>query len=158
MSPSKGLFCFIAELVSWALSMKQGRKHLFAQGSRTFESIPPTEGALLQHCKRAVYQGGHIWGQTLELNPVLPNPSDWGWKHSENSWQPYWTALPEAVNACYELIHCGCKKASRGQCKCKHNALACTELCVCEGGCAVIACMLLSKQHLYSAAWIKIKK
>ena len=80
--------------------------------------------------------GGYVWGQTLMLNPKLPSPSDWGWMHTDDGWKPYWTTLPEAASACYELIHCGCKKACRGQCKCKRNALSCTELCAGEGGCA----------------------
>ncbi|KAG0715861.1 hypothetical protein GWK47_010975 [Chionoecetes opilio] len=37
--------------------MKQERK-LFCQKNRTMENIPPTQQALLQHTKRAVYQAG----------------------------------------------------------------------------------------------------
>ena len=29
------------------------------------KSIPPTKAALKEHVKRAVYQGGHVWGQML---------------------------------------------------------------------------------------------
>lgn len=117
-------------------TVNEARKHLFALGSRSLENIPPTEASLLQHCKRAVYQGGHIWGQTLQLDPVLPSPLEWGWKMAAAGWQPYWTTLPEASKACHELIRCGCKTTCRGLCKCKKNTLSCTELCVCQGGCA----------------------
>jgi len=72
-------------------TVNEARKHLFAQSSRSLENIPPTEAALLQHCKRAVYQGSYVWGQTLQLSPVLPSPGDWRWVHADHGWQPYWT-------------------------------------------------------------------
>ena len=117
-------------------TMNEARKHLFAQGSRSLENLPPTEAALLEHCKRVTYQGGYIWRQILTHVPVLPNPSDWGWTMTEHGWYPHWTALPEASRACQELIRCGCKETCRGLCKCKKNELNCTELCACQGGCA----------------------
>jgi hypothetical protein len=117
-------------------TVNEARKHLFAQGSRSLENIPPTEASLLEHCKRATYQGGHIWSQTLKLHPVLPSPLEWGWKKTENGWDPYWTTMPEASRACQELIHCRCQNACRGVCKCRMNVLRCTELCMCQGGCA----------------------
>ena len=105
-------------------TVNEARRHLFAQGSRSLEHIPPTQGALLQHCKRAVYQGGYIWGQALVPDPTLPSPANWGWRHDGDGWQPHWTDLPEAASACHELIRCGCNKACSGHCKCKRNALA----------------------------------
>ena len=86
---------------------------MFAQGSRSLENIPLTEASLLEHCKRAAYQGGHIWGQTLTLNPEFPSPLEWGWRLTEHGWNPYWTTLPEAPRACHSLIRCGCSKACR---------------------------------------------
>ena len=44
-------------------SVNKVRKYLFAQKSREIENIPPTADALEEHAKRAVYQGGHVWGQ-----------------------------------------------------------------------------------------------
>ena len=49
---------------------------LFAKGSRTLENIPPTQGALLQHVKRAAFQAGHVWGQALQSQQELPSPAD----------------------------------------------------------------------------------
>ena len=43
------------------------------------QQIPPTRAALEEHAKRAVYQGGHMWGKKLLPDPVLPLPTDWGW-------------------------------------------------------------------------------
>ncbi|KAI0243305.1 hypothetical protein LSAT2_015899 [Lamellibrachia satsuma] len=40
--------------------------------------IPPTKAAMEEHVKRAAYQGGHVWGQTLLPAPELPPPTSWG--------------------------------------------------------------------------------
>jgi len=49
------------------------------------KQIPPTRAALEEHAKRAVYQGGHIWGKKLLPDPVLPSPIDWGWVKTEGT-------------------------------------------------------------------------
>ena len=41
-------------------NVNEARKHMFAQGSISLENIHLTEASLLEHCKRATYQGGHI--------------------------------------------------------------------------------------------------
>ena len=51
---------------------------MFAKGNRQLENIPPTREALRQHAKRAVYQAGHIWGQSQTANPDMPSPAEWG--------------------------------------------------------------------------------
>ena len=116
-------------------SVNEVRQELFSKKSRSLDSIPPTRAALLQHAKRAVFQGGYIWSQTLVKNPVLPSPADWGWQRDGSSWVPYWTTLPQAKDMCYELIRCGCKTACRGRCKCMKANLTCTGLCNCGGNC-----------------------
>ena len=101
------------------------------------QSISPTHAALEQHVKRAVFQGGHIWGQTLIPQPVLPSPSSWEWIKTNNGlYEPHWTTLPEASKTCFELVSCGCKKGCCSSCKCKKAALKCTVLCVCERECS----------------------
>ena len=93
--------------------------------------------SLVTVIERAVFQGGHVWGQTLVPQPVLPSPSSWGWiKTDDGLYEPHWTTLPEASKTCYELISCGCKKGCRSRCKCKKASLKCTALCVCEGECS----------------------
>ena len=111
------------------------RQELFAKKSRLLENIPPTQAALCQHIKRAVYQGVFIWGQTLVAEPILPSVSNWGWRLDDQGWTPYWTSLPQAKDICYELIKCGCKKGCGGRCKCRKANLVCTSLCNCGGGC-----------------------
>ena len=109
-----------------ASGVNGARKELFAQGSRTMENIPPTKAALLQHVRRAAYQAGYVWSQALVPVPVLPSPALWGWLTSDSGWKPFWTELSEASTACYELVHCGCKKGCRRQCKCRASNLQCT--------------------------------
>lgn len=90
--------------------VNEARKQLFAQGNRQSENTPPTKEALRQHVKRAVFQAGHIWGQSQIANPELPSPADWGWaKNADDVWHPFWTVIPEASKGCRELIKCKCK-------------------------------------------------
>ena len=83
-------------------TVNEARQELLSKGNRTLENIPPTQAALLQHTRRAVYQAGHIWGNALVPKPTLPSPSDWGWEKDENRWKPVWTLLPQAQQICYK--------------------------------------------------------
>ncbi|GFO12519.1 hypothetical protein PoB_003902400 [Plakobranchus ocellatus] len=115
-------------------TVDSARKNIFTTKDRSMDNIPPTKAALLQHTKRAIYQGGYVWGQALVRCPVIPSPNTHGWQKSGGQgWQPFWTLLPEAVAACSELFKCGCKKGCPRQCKCVRTALKCTSLCHCNG-------------------------
>ncbi len=120
---------------SEAEKVNAARQQLFSKGSRALENIPPTQAALTQHTRRAIYQAVHCWGQALVAMPELPDPGNWGWKKSSTGWKPLWTTLTDATASCYELIHCSCKKGCRGRCKCTKAGLTCTALCVCGGNC-----------------------
>ena len=117
--------------------VNEARKQLFTQKGRTLDAIPPTQAALKQHIKRAVFQGGHCWGQALSLQMTLPCPSEWGWEQSLNGWTPRWTTLPDTSSSCDTLIRCGCKKGCKPRCSCIKSALKCTALCACGGECSV---------------------
>ena len=93
------------------LKVNKARQELFCKKSKEFDSIPPTKAALEQHIRRAVLQGAHT------------------------CWSPYWTTLKQAKDTFYEFIHCGCKTACRGKCKCMKANLVCTVLCKCGGNC-----------------------
>ena len=54
--------------------VNEARQELFAKKSRTLENIPPTQKALLQHTKRAVLQGGFVWGQSSSKQLDIPCP------------------------------------------------------------------------------------
>ena len=71
-----------------------------------------------------------------EGSPELPSPKEWGWeKNTSGSWEVTWTELPEASQACYELVKCSGKKGCRSRCKCVKAALQCTALGQCGGQC-----------------------
>ena len=76
--------------------MIEARKELFCQKNRTVETIPPTQDALLQHCRRRVaYQAG-IWSISNKAQQGLPiaSPEGYGWKLSkECKWCPAWITL-----------------------------------------------------------------
>ena len=63
---------------STATDINKAHCKLFAKRSNV-QLIPPTSAALKQHVRRAVYQGGYVWGQALVPAPTLPSPTDWGW-------------------------------------------------------------------------------
>ena len=109
---------------------------LFTQKGRDIYHIPPTQGSRLQHVKRAVYQAGYCWSQSLNPIMELPLSDEWGWKSSSSgTWKVLWSELPEASQVCRKLICCGCTKVCRTNCKCKKAALSCTALCKCAGTC-----------------------
>ena len=62
-------------------NLDEARLHLFPHKGKQKEAIPPTEAALLQHTKRAIYQSALIWGNTLEPKPKpdFPSLADFGW-------------------------------------------------------------------------------
>jgi hypothetical protein len=82
---------------------KKWRRKMFSKKNNV-QLIPPTRVALEQHVRRAVYQGGHVWGQTQVPAPTLPSPTDWGWIKTSDEYEPLWTTLPEASKICWELV------------------------------------------------------
>ena len=115
--------------------VNDARKELFAVSRRSMDNIPPTQGALIQHIKRAVYQASYLWAQALKPSPDVPSPKDWGYNLTPCGWTPHWTNLADASEACQEIIRCGCTKGCKTQCKCRSANLECTELCKCNGEC-----------------------
>ena len=72
------------------VNIDEARQELFTMKGRVMDTIPPTRAALLQHIKRAVYQGGHCWGNMVQATIGMPPPGDWGWVDPQN-WRPMWT-------------------------------------------------------------------
>ena len=120
-----------------AATVNQARQQLFSHGLRSLEAIPPSQAALFEHLKRSIIQACFIWRQAATCHQVVPNFSAWGWELDERSqqWVSFWTTLADASKAYALLLHCGCKKACRGHCKCSKAGVRCTSLCKCEGGC-----------------------
>ena len=98
--------------------------------NQMMEKLPPTQDALLQHVKRAVYQVG-IWATSTQSHQVSPSPQNHGWVKEEGSWVPVWLTIPEVSKACRELIRCTCKGDCR-TCKCSNANLNCSPLCKCS--------------------------
>ena len=112
------------------------RKHIFPPKADLWTTYHHQMQPCSSTQKRAVYQGGYVWGQALVRCPFIPSPETNGWqKTTTQGWQQFWTLLPEAVASCSELLKCGCKKGCRGLCKCVRAALKCTSLCHCSGNC-----------------------
>jgi len=110
--------------------VNETRKELFCQNGRAMEAIPPTQDALLQHCRRAIYQAG-LWTTSSQSWQVVPSPGNYGWRRVDDSWQPLWINIPEVSEACYDLIKCSCK-TDCSRCKCAKAGLQCTARCKCS--------------------------
>ena len=119
------------------LRVNEARLDFFFQKNQNLESIPPTENALLEHCKRAIYQCG-IWSRCLETQQNLPNKSDFGWQRinidPDIPWGPVWFTNGEAHKSVRELeIKCKCQGvAGCIRCKCYNSDMRCTMLCNCN--------------------------
>ncbi|KAJ8289764.1 hypothetical protein GJAV_G00005080, partial [Gymnothorax javanicus] len=102
---------------------------LFTSGKRTLENIPPTQAALFEHIKRALLQASFYWNQATSVHQDIPHFSEWEWQKEDNgSWFPCWTKLEDVSKACSILLHCGCERSSRGNCKCSRAGVC---LCKC---------------------------
>ena len=82
--------------------VNEAREELFCRKSRTIDNIPPTQDALLQHTRRAVYQAG-VWTST-QAHQMLPSPNQFAWsKATSGSWEPVWKTIPQVSKACSQL-------------------------------------------------------
>ena len=115
------------------------RKYLFTEKHREMINLPPTQGVLREHLKRAVLQGGHYWGNVTTAYRQHPSPDLWGWNLTDEKWQPLWTKLPQASAACSELTRCNCRSKCTS-CKCVKASLKCTSLCGCKALCQNKSC------------------
>ena len=62
--------------------------------SKAVIRVPLAQAALLEHVKRAVYQGAHVWGNCLNPRHNYPDPRNCGWTMDiAHGWIPFWTAL-----------------------------------------------------------------
>ena len=59
------------------------RAHLFHTCKSDIRNLPPTEDSFHLHILRAAYQI-IIWKTASCVNPVLPNPKDFGWVSKDN--------------------------------------------------------------------------
>ena len=62
--------------------IKEARWTMFAS-VREIRNIPPTQEALTEHTKRALYKKGYHWNSSLIPGLAPPYPSSWGWWKDE---------------------------------------------------------------------------
>jgi hypothetical protein len=60
--------------------VNEAREQMFTHGLKALECIPPTQQALFQHIKCALFVAAFILKQSLYRSPNIPNASEWGWK------------------------------------------------------------------------------
>ena len=116
-------------------SVDQVRRKMFCKRDRfDMKSLPPTQGALLQHSRRAIYQAS-LWYTADRPSQQAPSPERWGWTkdNNDNVWLPLWSELTIASEACNDLVKCSCKakKGCGPRCSCKKVGLSCTKRCKC---------------------------
>ena len=124
------LILLVYEKTSTSLSINQTRRELFCLKNVTMERMPPTQNALLQHTKRAVYQA-FIWVTSTQVQQMIPFPRDYGWGQVDNVWSLLWLTVPELSKPCQNLIKCTCK-GDCSNCKCGKANLKRSPRCNCN--------------------------
>ena len=122
-----------------AAGVNEARLRLFTSGTKSLESIPPTQAALFQHVKRAILQSSFCWYQALSAQQEIPYVSGLGWqKDNTSTWQPLWppsTMLQWLVPLCCIVVATRLAREDALSSKCNRAGVRCTALCKCEGGC-----------------------
>ncbi len=99
---------FLCDIGSIEESLTDNRIDMFTRKGKYMLNIPLTSVACLQHIWRAVLQAGHVWVQTLLVQPDLEikSPSWWDWQQDPDQ---KWVSLPQSTDVCLELTECGFK-------------------------------------------------
>ena len=96
------------------------------------DSMPPSSDAAQFHIQRANYQS-LVWREACHPKPVIPSPTDSGWKLADGLLEPVLTTLPPIPKACKDIVSCNCTKGCvSNRCSCKKWNLHCTEACKCS--------------------------
>ena len=85
--------------------VNEERLDLFAHRQKSYRMIPPTESALLEPTKRAVYQAWHVWIQSIILRASTSKPKTMG---MESGLPQLATTLVIFTYSCY-LLSRACK-------------------------------------------------
>ena len=110
------------------------RKLIFCQRNQNVEMLPPSQNALFQHCRWAMFQAS-IWTTAHDATVIEPDPCLHWWRQSDSrpsSLIPEWVTIAPIALVCTELVKCGCCKPCAGACSCKKHNLACTALSKCK--------------------------
>ena len=104
-----------------------------AKGSLDPSKLPPSEDAALQHCLRVFLQVS-IW---KKLDVFCLDPCDWGWRLSNDTFEPIPNTSDCAPQNLLKFVRCKCKTScSSNLCSCKKHGLSCVPSCKnCNGSC-----------------------
>lgn len=102
-------------------------------------SLPPTTEAFTENVKRAHLQTW-IWRKALDLNPNVPDPTNYGYTKEEKTKSLLPVTVPPQVQlapaSILKLIRCTCSSdmpCRTSGCGCHKANLACTIFCSCNG-------------------------
>ena len=104
------------------------------------DALPPTSDALYLHIKRAHYQS-LIWKKAYSPRPILPDPTDYGWKMTDKGLNAILTTKDGISESALKFKYCNCTtNCKTNHCGCKKVNLHCTLYCGCVQN-DVICCM-----------------
>ena len=83
------LTVILYDKTSASSSVNETRRNLFCHKNRAIDKLPPTNNALLQHTRRAVFQAV-IWTTSTQTQQVAPSAEDFGRSKVADSWVPVW--------------------------------------------------------------------
>ncbi|XP_014665031.1 PREDICTED: uncharacterized protein LOC106807252 [Priapulus caudatus] len=97
------------------------------------DELPPTQGAWIQHIRRAHVQA-NIWHQDMVLKPTCLDPLTLGWRNLDKKLLTVLSQVAPAPVLVLQLVRCNCEKSKCSRrCSCRGNNVVCTELCKCGG-------------------------
>ena len=112
-------------------SVDEARYMLFGKTTKP-EALPPTSDALYQHIKRVHYQS-LVWNLASCPKPILPSPTEMGWRCEGTKLLPILMTLDSIPSACLETTTCQCNTGCQNRrCKCRKSSLVCTVNCGCD--------------------------
>ena len=79
------------------------RKTIFCQRNQNVEMIPPSQNALFQHCRRAMFQAS-VWTTAHDSAMIESDPCLHGWNREHDHLIPEWIIIPEVAAMCKELV------------------------------------------------------
>ena len=80
------------------ISVNEVRRESFCLKSPSMDRMPPTQDALLQHFRRAIYQAG-IWTISMQAQAAIPSPQEFAWIKKSESWVLVWITLSRGIKS-----------------------------------------------------------
>ena len=96
--------------------------------------LPPSRVGLIEHIKRAAYEGGWVYYHCME-NANLPDPQEWGWKLKSYRFIPKWQIVTDLIDPLDLTVTCSCTKQKCTNCLCRKKNFECIQFCKCQRKC-----------------------